>query len=902
MACAILAAACSGGGPEGDDSTTSSAPNSTDPAPSTSTTTAAPAATTTTTTVPVPRHVDAAGFDDHTVPHVESVDEWFALARRNADRSVVKFTISDFGGFDPTVRWADSNFYELHDEWFYFRLLNGQPVPGAPDQPATGLGPFESIDDIYQWAEPIRSLPVNLRRVDSQTFGRERIYSSRFYELARAQPRVFGAGSVVHVPDSPDGQRWLIELEYRDAARVADVERYFSSLARTLPSEIGDDLEWVVRSPEQQDLADEMSESGHPLADRVVRWIEVVPPGEAEIYNEGIAAGKLLMVDDIGSQLARAIDTDVIIIDHVPDYLPPGSALITSQPQTPLAHVNLLARNRGIPNLSISGVSDDPGIQQAARVRPYVVVHASGGDVDIALIETDEFRAWERLTNLPSARVPTVDTDEIDLVVDLRELSREIGDMTQLDEWRPIIGGKSAGFVVLLDTHDVPMPPTPLAITVRPYFEHLEQVERELAAMLADRDFRNDPRARYLFFEGPDDYEDFYAAERDLEYGRTLATEHPPTTILGSILEAGGFKSLFRDHSIDANTLDQIVSELEASFGHYDATQGLRFRSSSSVEDVEGFTGAGLYNSNTGFLDPGAQTDPDDRKKSVEYTLKKTWASYWAFEAFEERRRENIDHTSGGMGVTVHARFDDHLEANNGVATITFEPARTDVLATAIINVQAGAVSVANPVANAAVRPEIIEVAVLRNGDLRIERLQDSSLIDNTAPDNTVLNETAVTELVQHLISIADAWRDMVNGPLPFAQEVSAVSLDVEFKTMRSRWPAGSGDEVSGLVIKQARRLDPGLRGVPSSVVALPVPRDVLARAARVASLTCDGQRVTAVWTDPLIAPDMGHSTTPFTHPATPDIDGCTSRTLHSSPDVYLLELLEDHERARLIE
>ena len=67
---------------------------------------------------------------------------------------------------------------------------------------------------------------------------------------------------------------------------------------------------------------------------------------------------------------------------------------------------------------------------------------------------------------------------------------------------------------------------------------------------------------------------------------------------------------------MDRVRLAEITESLETTFGDYAETQGLRFRSSSSVEDIEGFNGAGLYDSNTGFLQPERQPDEDDHKKS----------------------------------------------------------------------------------------------------------------------------------------------------------------------------------------------------------------------------------------------------------------------------------------------
>ena len=141
---ALVAAACTAADP---DPTT---PVPTSPGTVTSTTTDSPGSSTTavqsTTTVqtttttrpqvPVPTWVDENGFDDHSVPRIESVLEYFALSRTGVSgQAVVKFTIADFS-VAPEIWWMDAAFYELHDEWYWFRLLNGADVPGSSFAPA----------------------------------------------------------------------------------------------------------------------------------------------------------------------------------------------------------------------------------------------------------------------------------------------------------------------------------------------------------------------------------------------------------------------------------------------------------------------------------------------------------------------------------------------------------------------------------------------------------------------------------------------------------------------------------------------------------------------------------------------------------------------------------------------
>jgi hypothetical protein len=153
--------------------------------------TADPSTTTSTTEplVDVPIHLDENGFNDHTVPEVGSRAEYFAMAREvTAGRSVLKFSIQQML-VGEAVHWLDSNFYELHDEWYIYRLLNGQPVPGSSVSPIEGQS-FESIDAIYDWALPMResSLPVGLRFADSEVLRDRRLYAPTFYDLARNSP------------------------------------------------------------------------------------------------------------------------------------------------------------------------------------------------------------------------------------------------------------------------------------------------------------------------------------------------------------------------------------------------------------------------------------------------------------------------------------------------------------------------------------------------------------------------------------------------------------------------------------------------------------------------------------------------------------------------------------------
>ena len=241
-------------------------------------------------------------------------------------------------------------------------------VPGSGFEPLPGGQKFDTIQEVYDWAlsQPLAALPYDLQFVGSQSVG-NRLYSDDFYDLALdVDPRVLGLGSLLYFPTSAGdgGERWVIELEYHDDPTPGEVQKFFEMIAGSVPSDIGDNLEWVLRSPEQEVVATVLAGGQLPYYDRVVRYSELVPPGQVAVYNEGIAAGRLLLIGPGGKDLSDAGETDILLVETVPDFLPPGSALISSAPQTALAHVNILARNRGIPNAS--QVRNPPGRRGAA--------------------------------------------------------------------------------------------------------------------------------------------------------------------------------------------------------------------------------------------------------------------------------------------------------------------------------------------------------------------------------------------------------------------------------------------------------------------------------------------------------------------------------------------------------
>ncbi len=820
-----------------------------------------------------PPDADPPDFADHTVRRIDSLADFDAVATDAHGIASTKLVITAFDDAPRRdVRFYDSRFFALHDEWYWFRLLNGAAVPGDDGvAPVPGLS-LPTIRAVYDWARAQATLPLDLQ------FGDGRLYSWRFYDLAFGRARIRGLATLMHVAarggPSPAPERWGFELEYSDAVTHPELVVFFEEIQRHVAPSIARDLRFVVRSAEHEALAQRMERERLPYWDRVLRYRDLVVPGAREVYSDGVAAGSLRFIR-AGQRFDDTTPEDILVFEQVPDLLPPAAGVVTAVPQTPLAHINLLARNRAIPNAHVAGVLDDPGVQQLERGRARVVMLAEAPSrVVLAAITAEQYDRYRALAARPLRAVTTPPVASMPRVIDLA--SRPLSERSSLIA---TVGGKSAGMMALVHDGALVRPDRPQAIAVRSYVEHLAPLRARIEAALAAPRFDVDARVREVVLQGVDAFRARNPRPEDAAFADATLRDNPAGTALGDLVRNGGVRGLVERAPIAPAALAEITAALRAAYGDLAVTQGLRFRSSSNVEDVEGFNGAGLYESYTGFLDPEAQRR-SDRDKTVERAILRVWGSFWGFEAFEERRVERIDHLAAAMGVTVHPRFDDELERATGVCTFTLMPPGSPDEARLEVNVQAGAESVANP--DPAVLPEVVRVSRARGTTaLRVERARRSTL----SPSADLLSDDALRGLFDDTSRVVTRWLDDENSRRPAAQRGRTLTLDFEFHDMRAGWPAMRDGAVrpARLVLKQARSLEPGASITLPEASAWPVPRDVFVRARRVSDEVCaadlpGGGRLRAValraLTDASITPDVGFSADPFEARVTLSVEG----------------------------
>jgi hypothetical protein len=216
----------------------------------------------------------------------------------------------------------------------------------------------------------------------------------------------------------------------------------------------------------------------------------------------------------------------------------------------------------------------------------------------------------------------------------------------------------------------------------------------------------------------------------------------------------------------------ELHDELLAAIGARWPGLPLRFRSSSNVEDLAGFNGAGLYSS--------IGVEPDDVALEVDNAVRTVWASLWNDRAFAERAYYNVDQSQVAMAVLVHPGF--HSERVNGVAISRdiLEPEHGDRF---YVNAQVGEALVTNPapgIASDEFTYDPVRAQLVYH--------EHSSL----SPEERVMSPAEAAFLACNLSAIHEYFRPLLDPE----REKPWFAMDIEFKLI--------GPERT-LLIKQAR-------------------------------------------------------------------------------------------------
>ena len=307
-----------------------------------------------------------------------------------------------------------------------------------------------------------------------------------------------------------------------------------------------------------------------------------------QALNVAKGLGRIHIINKLDDHVEIGFN-EILVLDEVPVQLPPVAGIITSQPSTPLSHINLLAKGWGIPNAYIKNAKellkqyDGWWVAFETNRENYTIKRA-----DLNQLHEYERRLKEKV-NVLKPKFDLAETRLLNLSQQRRTASISFGGKSaNLGE---VMNAKLPGIVV----------PNGFAIPFYYYDEFIKRnnLDDEIYTLLNDQKFVHDPA-----------------------YRREKLTD----------LRAHIQKAEF-DPELRTQVLQKVAREY--------ASKGLFVRSSSNSEDLPKFSGAGLYT-----------TVPNVRgDKELIEAIKTVWASLWNFEAYEFRERANVDHSKIFMAV-----------------------------------------------------------------------------------------------------------------------------------------------------------------------------------------------------------------------------------------------------------
>lgn len=313
---------------------------------------------------------------------------------------------------------------------------------------------------------------------------------------------------------------------------------------------------------------------------------------------------------------------ELVVLDAVPNDISIVAGIITSEFQTPLAHINVLSVNRGTPNMALSGASENPELR--ALEGKWVELTVDAFDWSVKEITETEAEAWWEANKPDPLTVQPMNLEVTDLRNTVEMLDLDALPLADaISAAIPIFGAKATNYGALVDAYelgyDVPVQP---GFGVPMYYYNQFMEDNGLWDSI------------HVLMAMPEWADPAFRSEQ---------------------------LDLFKDELRAAPMRPEVVAMIVAKAAEVFPGESARFRSSTNSEDLGAFTGAGLYNSETG--DPTIVGDGTD---SIEWAVKKVWSQVWNPRAYEEREFYSMNHLDVGMGLLVHPNFPD--EEANGVA------------------------------------------------------------------------------------------------------------------------------------------------------------------------------------------------------------------------------------------
>ncbi len=379
--------------------------------------------------------------------------------------------------------------------------------------------------------------------------------------------------------------KWSFSFWEGDKIGADDVMKVKAKLDATFFQK---NLPFRPDSPMQQKVANEVAKRGL----KIITNDEVYKAAEFQAFTKGRTVGKLHVVPaGTAYESLNYGRTDIVLLqESYPDITPVAGILATAF-STPLSHVNLRAGAWGIPNAGDKKAREKYG-KYDGQVVYYEVTDTGMTMRPATAAEIKELEG--KIASAKHVDLPQADLGNQKLAMLTRMRAKDV----------VVYGTKAAnlGEIVTANLDGVRVP-AGFGVPFFYYQQHMKQnhLDIKLDAVLADPKFKTDAAWRKTALE-------------DL-------------------------RKAIIDAPIDQGTLDMIYKRVRLKLGG----RGVFIRSSTNSEDLPGFNGAGLYDTQPNVVG----------KKDMGRALKEDWASLWNLRAVDEREAFGIDHHQVYFGALV---------------------------------------------------------------------------------------------------------------------------------------------------------------------------------------------------------------------------------------------------------
>lgn len=433
--------------------------------------------------------------------------------------------------------------------------------------------------------------------------------------------RTYLLANINYLEDSDD---WVMELAASDEMNAGLINFFFNEVNKNVFFK--DKLKFYLNSPHVIGLNSKKAlKIPTVFSDFIFKRIT-----EQSIENTS-SIGILKKYDLQKKEDFNPKADEIIIINTTPEFIPTVRGIIITELQTPLSHLVLLAKNRNIP------VYVDTKVWEKQSVNNLL-----GKKVELITKENSySLKASQKLIPVKKA---------VKEIILKRDLS--VTDLVDLETVTPLnivnsIGSKATNLGLL------------------------KQIQKELKSY----------KTPEYAFAIPFYYFDQHIKDNHFQDKINALYSIPKDSVKLLEKELKAFRKTVKNSKVNPELLKKIEEKLNAQ----NDFKNFRFRSSTNAEDMEGFNGAGLYDSKTAII--------GDTEKTVEKAILEVWSSFWNFRAFQERDLFGINHESCAMGVLVHRSFPD--EKANGV--LVTRNLYRDKYTGITVNVQLGEESVVKP-------------------------------------------------------------------------------------------------------------------------------------------------------------------------------------------------------------